>query len=41
MGAPVHEDLGLGKAHKRQITDEVQQLMAHRFVGKAQGGFIQ
>ena len=41
MGAPVDEDLSLGKTHQGQITDEVQQLMAHWFIGESQRGLTQ
>ena len=36
MGAAVDQHLRPRKTHKRQITDQVQKLMAHRFIGIAQ-----
>ena len=38
MGAAVDQNLRTRKTDKRQITDQVQKLMAHRFIGVAQGG---
>ena len=36
MGPAIHEDLGLGEAHQGEIADQVQQLMAHRFIWETQ-----
>ena len=36
MGAAVDQHLRPRKTHKGQITDQVQKLMAHRFIGIAQ-----
>ena len=32
MGSPVHKNLCLGKTDEGQVADEVQELMAHRFI---------
>jgi hypothetical protein len=38
MGTPIDQHLGTGKADESQIPDQVQELMAHRFIIKPQGG---
>jgi len=41
MGAAIGKDVGSGQAHERQVADQVQDFMAHRFIAKSQGGLSQ
>lgn len=37
VGTAEREDLGTGQTNQGQIPQQIQELMAHRFVGVAQG----